>query len=79
MTDYNDLLVDPTTGRLRFDTQSREYRRIRRRQWLENKRCMGYKRLDVFLHPDAYERLLQMQEYGEGISDTIARALMEYE
>lgn len=48
-----DPLIDPKTGRLRVDSQSREYRRIRRRQWLETMRRSGYHRLDVFLKEDA--------------------------
>lgn len=70
-----ERIIDSTTGRLLVDSQSPEYRRYRRREWLQAQRRMGRKRIDLWLSPQGFERLLAAMKPGEPYGACIARIL----
>ncbi len=71
------IIIDPVTGRLLVDSQSREYRRFRRREWLQTQRDQGWKRIDLWLSPAGYERLLAAMKPNEPYGACIERVLEE--
>lgn len=68
-------IIDASTGRLLVDSQSREYRRYMRRQWLRIQRQSGRKRIDLWLSPAGYKRLLTAMKPDEPYSACIERIL----
>ncbi len=73
----DECIVDPVTGRLLVDSQSREYRRYRRREWLQAQRRMGWKRIDLWLSPTSFVHLLAAMKTNESYGACIERLLEE--
>lgn len=71
----DEAIIDPATGRLRVDTKSREYRRHMRREWLRIQKQRGWKRIDLWLSPAGYERLLASMKRNEPYGACIERIL----
>jgi hypothetical protein len=75
LNQVDEAIIDPVTGRLRVDSQSREYRRYMSREWLRIQKQRGWKRIDLWLSPAGYDRLLATMKPNEPYGACIERIL----